>query len=172
MTMLSFIAVLCLLGALILLLALSIVDLRTWLLPNEMVTGFMTCGLIFHLSTVFAFASVIDMALGAFIGGGSLYLIRGVSNMFYRVDTLGLGDVKLLAAAGVWFGPHYILIAMTCGAFAGLLHGLAYVLYIGMKTGTFPGLSRLALPAGPGFAAGIVVTAFVAFEKLPAMLFS
>ena len=65
--MLTFIAVLTLLGGFGLLIALSIVDLRVRLLPNEMVLGFLTCGVVFHLTTMFRFMPPEQMALGCVV---------------------------------------------------------------------------------------------------------
>lgn len=117
--MLEIFALFCLLIGLILLGALSYIDLKTHLLPNELVLGFACGGFVFHLCTLFHYLSLSDMALGALIGGGMLYLIRGIANYWYDEDTLGLGDVKLLAAGGLWLGPEFILIAAAAGAMAG-----------------------------------------------------
>jgi len=168
--MLEIITVLCLVSTLIVLTLLSLIDLKEKILPNELVLGFMTLGIVFHISTVFSILSFQDMAFGALIGFGALYFIRTLANMAYNQDTLGLGDVKLLGAAGIWLGPYHILIAMALGALMGVFHGLAVAFYIRKKTGNFPNLNMLSLPAGPGFAMGIVVTGVLKFWTLPAML--
>ena len=110
------------------------------------------------------------MLLGALIGGGMLYLIRGIANYCYDEDTLGLGDVKLLAAGGLWLGPENILIAAAVGAFAGFLHGLGVAVYTVGKAKVPMQLSKLSIPAGPGFAAGLILTAIYTFWTFPAML--
>ncbi len=164
--MLEIIALLSLIGSLIILYILSIIDLRDRLLPNELVMGFMCLGLIFHLSTLLHYISFIDMALGAVIGGGILFLIRSVANAFYKEDTLGLGDVKLLGAAGIWLGPEAILIAMTIGAFLGFLHGMMVALRTVSNSKVGMDLTKLAIPAGPGFALGIVMTGALHFRDI------
>lgn len=168
--MLEIIAALCLIIALALLAALSYVDLKEHLLPNEMVLAFAICGFIFHLCTVFYYFEIIDIVLGAVIGGGMLYVIRGVANYWYNDDTLGLGDVKLLAAGGLWLGPENILIAAAVGAFAGFLHGLCVAIYTVGKAKVPMQLSRLAIPAGPGFAIGLIATAAYTFQDFPDLL--
>lgn len=165
--MLEIIAAICLLGALILLLVLSYVDLKEHLLPNELVLGLASCGFVFHLCTMFYYLEMVDMMIGALIGGGMLYVIRGVANYYYDEDTLGLGDVKLLAAGGIWLGPENILIAAAAGAFAGFLHGLGVAVYTVGKAKVPMQLSKLAIPAGPGFAVGLVATAIYAFWNFP-----
>ena len=112
------------------------------------------------------------MALGALIGGGMLFTIRAVANKIYQQDTLGLGDVKLMAAGGLWLGPEAILMAAAIGAFAGFLHGLGIALYTVGKAKVPMQLSKLTIPAGPGFAAGLLVMAIYTFRNLPQYLFS
>lgn len=168
--MLEIVALLCLVGALALLLLLSAIDLRDRLLPNELVLGFLALGVVFHLCTLFAFLDMTEMALGALTGAGILYIIRAVATKFYGEDALGLGDVKLMGAAGVWLGPYYILIALTLGALMGIVHGLGMAFRFWRATKEKPNFSTLSLPAGPGFAAGIVMTAIVKFASLPGVL--
>ncbi len=164
--MLEIIALLSLIGSLLVLYILSVIDLRDRLLPNELVMGFMCLGLIFHLSTLMHYTGFTDMALGALIGGGILFLIRGVANAFYKEDTLGLGDIKLLGAAGIWLGPEAILIAMTIGAFLGFLHGMMVALRTVSNSKVGMDLTKLAIPAGPGFALGIVITGALYFRDI------
>ncbi|MCE7887315.1 MAG: prepilin peptidase [Alphaproteobacteria bacterium PRO2] len=168
--MFEIIAVLAVLSALILLYVLSVIDLRDGLLPNEYVMGFAMAGAVFHLATAWHYLDLQEMALGGFIGAGFLYLIREIANRIYKQDTLGLGDVKLLGAAGIWLGPYYILFALTVGAFAGLIHGLVFALRLKGVTGTMPKMSSLSLPAGPGFAAGIVIAGIIQFHDLVQVL--
>lgn len=163
--MLDWIAFACLIGALILLIALSIIDLKTRLLPNEMVLGFATLGFIFHLTTLAAYVSPLQIALGGIVGFGSMYLIRAAANYIYKEDALGLGDVKLIGAGGLWVGPDTIMIAMSAGATVSLLHGLLYALWQAHKTKTKLNLAYLQIPAGPGFAAGIVIAAIMKFHN-------
>ena len=92
------------------------------------------------------------------MGGGILYVIRMAGNAYYKQDTLGLGDVKLLAAAGLWLGMEGVVFALTAGAFAGLLHGIFVACYRAIKEKTKPNLNRLMIPAGPGFCIGIVAS--------------
>lgn len=161
--MLEWIAFLCLSGAVAMLVSLSVVDMRTRLLPNEMVLGLATLACIFHLTTLAQFVPVLHIFLGGAVGFGSLYLIRAVANHLYKADALGLGDVKLMGAGGLWLGPDAIMLAMAAGATAGLVHGLAYALMIARRTGARPDFSHLQIPAGPGFATGLILVGIYKF---------
>lgn len=145
-------------AALAVLVVLAVIDLKTWLLPNPWVLTFACLGVVFHGASRFQFMSIDAMIFGALTGGGILYGIRMAGNAYYKQDTLGLGDVKLLAAAGLWLGVEGVVIALTLGAFAGLLHGLGVGLARAVKQRSRPNLSRLMIPAGPGFCIGIIAT--------------
>jgi leader peptidase (prepilin peptidase) / N-methyltransferase len=161
----SFIALACLITAPVLLVALSVIDLRHYLLPDKLVLPFFIAGIVFHSVTGFYYAAPLDIGLGILTGGGILYLVRLAANYHYKQDSLGLGDVKLLAAAGAWLGPHDILLAIIAGALAGIVHGLALA-EIRKRAGVSVKLSTLNLPAGPGFIIGIVFAGFFKFWEL------
>lgn len=158
--MFEVIAILCLVLAVLLLCALSFIDLKSGLLPNEYVLAFGLAGAVFHITTAFHYLSLIDMAVGLITGGALLYLVRTAANFYYKQDALGLGDVKLMAAAGLWLGPYYVLLSLSAGAFAGLLHGAGIALH---KKVSFKNLS---LPAGPGFAIGIFLVGLYQFHNV------
>lgn len=149
--------------ALILLIFLAAIDLKTRLLPNRMVFPFALTGLAFHIATNFIHCTPTQIILGGLIGGGFLLAIRAVANRIYKQDTLGLGDVKLMLAAGIWLGTSAILPAISIGALLGLVHGLIIILHAKIKHGISPPLSRLSIPAGPGFIGGIIIMAALKF---------
>ena len=101
------IALAALVGAVGLLIVLSAIDLKHGILPDKLVLAFLVTGLIFHYVTHFLFMSPLEILEGAALGGGLLYAVRIVSNFYYKDDVLGLGDVKLLAAAGAWHRPSW-----------------------------------------------------------------
>ena len=169
--MIEIITLLSLFSALVILGFLTIIDLKERLLPNILVAPFFICGIIFHLSLSFHYLTPTDIALGVLIGGGPLYIIRILAMRFYGPNAMGLGDVKLMGAAGAWLGPYAILIAVTAGALAGLAHGLAVFAHTWFKKKILLDLNKLSIPAGPGFIIGILVAAVMEFQNLFIVLF-
>ncbi len=163
--MTEIIALLCLFCAVALLVALSIIDLKHWILPDELNLALAACSVVFHIITAYRFSDMSDMALGAAVGAGLLYVIRFFSNRHYDRDTLGLGDVKLLGAAGLWLGLEGITQAITVGAAAGIVHGIFYAGFLTWKTRQPFKLSGLSIPAGPGFTVGIIAIGYVLFHS-------
>lgn len=160
--MIILIAIICVLIGIGLLVWESMIDLREWILPNEITLGFAATGIVFHFVTFGSIMSPLNMLYGALAGGGFLWIIRTIANRYYGRDTLGLGDVKLLIAGGLWVGPYYAMIALAAGAFVGMAIGLVFLALphehpedIAPEEGA--GLLHTAVPAGPGFAGGIII---------------
>lgn len=133
------------------------IDLKLWILPNELVAFFALTALVFHCAMDGYYGGWWFMIIGAVIGGGSLWCIRLVANKIYGMDTLGFGDIKLMAAGGLWLGPEGILMAMSAGALCGVFHAIMIVLAKRYETGQWVSMNRMALPAGPGFITGLVM---------------
>ena len=151
-----------------LLIALAYRDLKEYILPDYLNAALAAAFLVFHVSTRWQAITPIEAMAGSLTGGGLLLLIRTGANKFYREDSLGLGDVKLMAAAGFGLGFPDIFMALSLGAFMGLLHGVFMAFLEKKKTSQKMELSRVNVPAGVGLAIGIalVLAHQVGFEWL------
>lgn len=88
------------------LLACAVIDVRERRLPDWLTLSLAVSGLLFT-----ALRSLPETAwhlVGGIIGFLSLYLISKAYLRFRHQHGLGLGDAKLLAAAGAWLGPLYL----------------------------------------------------------------
>ena len=83
------------------LLSIMITDFEQYVIFNKMLLPFAIIGLIatFHLDL-----SVVDHLIAAFLGGMFFLFLAVISN-----GALGGGDVKLIAAFGLWFGTEDLL---------------------------------------------------------------
>ena len=142
----------------------AIVDLNESLLPNELILAFAALACGFHMSSDFDYLPYKEMIIGGAVAAGLMLLIRFGAYAYYKSDALGLGDVKLLTAAGIWLGATDFMLALSLGATFGLLHGVIVAANIHKKTGTWPSMSTLTIPAGPGFILGILITGAIAFH--------
>ncbi len=98
------------------LLTLSIIDIKTYLLPNVLTLPLIALGLLHSW--------VLDNnLLAGFIGAAAGYSIFVLIEIGFKKAVgkvgLGRGDAKLLAAGGAWCGwsalPHIILVASLTG---------------------------------------------------------
>jgi leader peptidase (prepilin peptidase) / N-methyltransferase len=104
------------------LLALAVADIRYQLLPDFLTLPLLAGGLA--TSAIFVPEEFVPRLLGAGAGLGVILIARQTYWMLRRREGIGLGDAKLLAAAGAWITweglPSAMLVA-TLGALAGVL---------------------------------------------------
>lgn len=115
-----------LLGALLFtwaLLALTMIDFDTMLLPDSITLPLLWLGLVFNLFDVFV--PLADAVIGAMAGYLSLWTVYWLFKLATGKEGMGFGDFKLLAALGAWLGwqslPMIILLSSFVGAVLGLL---------------------------------------------------
>ncbi len=156
--------------SLLILTTLFVIDLKTLQLPNKFVIQFLFCGIAFHILTDFHYITPLNMITAATLGAGLLLLIRFIFNRIYKAEALGMGDVKLIGAAGVWLGTDFIFLAISLGAIMGIIHGFLYVVIIRATKGETINFTTLSIPAGPGFIIGIIFIGIIKFHTLPALI--
>jgi leader peptidase (prepilin peptidase)/N-methyltransferase len=125
----------------------SLYDIRHYVLPNVASLALAGLGLI----SAFATQSVqpADALIGAILGGGILWIARLVFRYLRHEEGLGLGDVKWMAAGGIWVGWSGIGPALMIATLAGLV---AY----GVHAVKMRRLDRsLVIPFGPFLSFGI-----------------
>jgi leader peptidase (prepilin peptidase)/N-methyltransferase len=139
----------------------ALVDLRTFLLPDVITLGLIPAGLAVSYGL-----GGLDELVWATLGAIAGYVILAGIGLLYRLlrgrEGLGMGDAKLLAAGGAWCGLLALPWIVAIGA--GLtLFGVAIASLFGTR------LSRdLALPFGPGLAAGVFFGFLLARSPLAA----
>lgn len=134
-----------------LLIALAYRDIKEYILPDQLNAALALSFVSFHIITYWHIITPQESVLGALTGGGLLLLIRTLADKFYQPGSLGLGDVKLMAAAGLGLGQPNILLALVIGAGIGTLHGLC----MGWKNRKTASLGEVNVPAGFGLTIGI-----------------
>ncbi|WP_080325806.1 prepilin peptidase [Anaerovibrio lipolyticus] len=95
-----------------------------------------------------------DALLGAAVFGGLLYLIRYISR-----EGLGMGDVKLGAAAGIWLGPQASVTALYTSFILGGLYVICYLLMMVTRDGrnSLWKIRKKAIPFGPFLVLGSTI---------------
>ena len=133
-------------GLFVVLVALSVIDFRTMMLPDILTLPLVGLGLIFaYWQGVFMSA-----VIGTVVGYCGLVVLELAYKKFRGIDGLGRGDAKLLAAGGAWCGwaglPFILLIASA----SGLVHALL------LSKSSEPADNKL--PFGPHLALGIFLS--------------
>lgn len=107
-------------GAAACLTGVAAVDLACQMIPDVLVVLLGVLALTGPLT-----GSWIRALLGAFVGAGLLWGVRALFRRLRRVEALGLGDVKLMAAVGALTGPIMVLWIIVAGSALGTIWGLA-----------------------------------------------
>ena len=132
------------------LLVLSVIDARTKEIPNGINIFIAVIGLIRAVINIIPLiknhGNVLDIVLGPVVVSGVLMLILIISGG----GAIGGGDVKLMAAAGLFLGLKGTVLALIIGCIAGsIIHiALMKIRHLGRQ-----------LAMGPYLSLGIVVTA-------------
>jgi leader peptidase (prepilin peptidase)/N-methyltransferase len=104
------------------LLALTMIDFDTQLLPDSITLPLLWAGLIANLWSTFA--PLPDAVIGAVAGYLSLWTIYWAFKLIRGKEGMGYGDFKLLAALGAWLGwqllPVIVLLSSVVGAGIGI----------------------------------------------------
>ena len=115
-----------LLGALVLswaLVALTVTDLKTMFLPDDLTLPLLWLGLIASLGGVFV--NPISAIVGAAAGYGVLWSVFHLFKLVTGKEGMGHGDFKLMGALGAWLGwqalPQIIILSALVGAVVGLV---------------------------------------------------
>lgn len=140
------------------LLALALIDLDYFLLPDLLTLPLLWAGLLWAA----AGASAITLSLavwGAAFGYVSLWAFYWAFKLVTGKEGLGYGDFKLLAAFGAWFGPLALLPIMIGASVTGAVVGTVQAVRRGGKSEP--------LPFGPSMA--LAAAAYLFVQVLPAI---
>ncbi|KRE85348.1 methyltransferase [Rhodanobacter sp. Soil772] len=103
------------------LIALSGIDFRTQLLPDQLTLPLLWLGLLLALLPMFVTAPA--SILAAAIGYLSLWSVYWAFKLLTGKEGMGHGDFKLLAALGAWMGPVALLPIILLSSLIGALVG-------------------------------------------------
>lgn len=139
------------------LLALSVIDLELYILPNAITyPSALVSLLVIPPLALVATETPWNHIVGALIGGvayaGGLGLTLVLYELIVRREGMGMGDVKLAATLGLWLGylhPILVLYALIAASVVGLVVGAA-ILVVRRESRPYP--------FGPWLALGAVLT--------------
>lgn len=126
------------------LIALTVIDLRTTLLPDVITLPLLWLGLVLNLGGLFTDAT--SSLLGAVFGYLSLWLVYHAFRLLTGKEGMGYGDFKLFAALGAWLGWQMLPLIILLSSLVGAVVGLVLIAVLGRDR-------NLPIPFGPYLAA-------------------
>jgi leader peptidase (prepilin peptidase)/N-methyltransferase len=94
--------------------------------------------------------SLIGAAIGALVGGGSLWIMGFIWEKLRGVEAMGLGDVKMMFMVGAYLGWRLAILTIFIGVFSGSLVGIGMMLRRGDRN------MQMMLPFGIFLGAGAI----------------
>ncbi len=116
-------------GLLWALLALTMIDIDTQLLPDDVTLPLLWAGLIVNLGGLFA--PLPDAVIGAVAGYLSLWTIYWLFKLIRGKEGMGHGDFKLLAALGAWLGWQVLPVIVLLSSVVGAVIGITLIVFKG-----------------------------------------
>ena len=147
------------------LVALTMIDYDTQLLPDQITLPLVWAGIVFSVmphSGVFPATDLQSSVFGAIAGYLTLWSIYWGFKLVTGKEGMGYGDFKLLAALGAWLGWQLLPVIILLSAVVGAVTGIAMILFAGHKRET-------PIPFGP-YLAGAGILAMLWGAELNSLL--
>lgn len=153
----------------------TFIDLEHQIIPHVITLPAIPLGLL--MSLLFRSPPFLEAVVGTLAGAGFLYLVAVYGEVLLRKESMGGGDVNLVAAIGAFLGWKKMLLAIFLGAVFGAIGG-GVLLALGIqfvpgepegqgdeeafssKEEGVPPSSGYRIPFGPFLALGAVVSLF------------
>jgi len=132
-----------------------VVDYKIQIIPNRLNLTMFEIGMIFTF--IFGIQNLNiakDMLLGMFVGGGIFLLITLIGGAIAGREAMGLGDVKLMGALGLYFGVVDIAIISVLSFLIGAVISIFIILTKKNKEDGY-------IPFGPFIVISTFITIFV-----------
>ena len=109
------------------LLALSFIDLDTWLLPHVLTVPLLAAGVGLSAAGLTAAPSFLGSLAGAAVGWLSFAAVSVIGEKLLKKEALGFGDVWLLGGIGAWVGVAGLLPVILLASVQGSVIGLVLI---------------------------------------------
>ncbi|GAB6075592.1 prepilin peptidase [Desulfurobacterium crinifex] len=131
------------------LIVVSMIDLKTMLVPVKLCYFAMVAGIL--LSLFVPVISFKDSILGASFGAGIILFIIETYYIFTGKEGMGYGDANIMAVIGAFLGWEKVLLTIFFASLIGSVVGIALMVLKGKNV-------KFALPFGPFLSAGTYIT--------------
>lgn len=137
-----------------------VVDFKEQIIPNRLNLLIFEVGLIFVFLQGFSNINIAsNMLLGMITGGGIFLIITLIGGLIAGKEAMGMGDVKLMGALGLFFGMQNIIIVSVLSFLIGAIGSIIFMIVNRKNANTY-------IPFGPFIVVSSVITIFVPFDIL------
>ncbi|MEJ2042377.1 MAG: A24 family peptidase [Reinekea sp.] len=133
------------------LVALTMIDVDTQLLPDSITLPLLWLGLLLNLNGIYT--GLGSAVIGAVTGYLSLWSVYWLFKLLTGKEGMGFGDFKLFAAFGAWFGWQALPLIILLSSLVGAIVGIAMILILGRD-------KQLPIPFGPYLCGAALIYVF------------
>ena len=133
------------------LIALTVIDIDTQLLPDDITLPLIWLGLLVNLNGTFVPLRV--AVIGAVAGYLSLWAVYWLFKLATGKEGMGYGDFKLLAVIGAWLGWNMLPVVILLSSLVGAVVGISLIAFARHGRNT-------PIPFGPYIAAAGLIALF------------
>ena len=136
------------------------VDLKEQIIPNRLNLLMLEIGLVFVFLHGFTNINLaLNMLIGMIAGGGIFLLITLIGGLIAGKEAMGMGDVKLMGALGLYFGLQNIIVISILSFVIGAVGSIIYMIINRKNANNY-------IPFGPFIVMATIITIFVPFDIL------
>ena len=133
------------------LIALTVIDIDTQLLPDDITLPLIWLGLLMNLNGIFV--PLQGAVIGAVAGYLSLWAVYWLFKLATGKEGMGYGDFKLLAVIGAWLGWKMLPVVILLSSLVGAIVGISLIIFARHGRNT-------PIPFGPYIAAAGLIALF------------
>lgn len=142
------------------LISIFIIDYKYQIIPNRITLTMFEIGII--IAFLYGFSNVaitIDMLIGMLIGGGMFLIITLIGTIFYGKEAMGMGDIKLMGALGLYFGISNIVVISLMSFLLGAIISLIRLIFKNKKINQY-------VPFGPFIVTSTFICMYVPLNEI------
>ena len=146
------------------LIVITLIDYDYFIIPDVIsipgtIIGVIVAGIngFTHYLTPPIAENLLQSGTGVLFGAGFLWLIAKIYLLIRKREGLGMGDVKLLAMIGAFFGFEAVLFTIFMGSVLGSIVGVLLIIFAGRKFSN-------AIPFGPYLSVAAMIFIFTDYN--------
>lgn len=146
------------------LLSAFVIDFKYKIIPDRLNLTIFEVGIV--IAFLYGFSNVaitIDLLFGMLTGGAIFAIIALIGGMIYGKEAMGLGDVKFIAALGLYFGLTNIVIISVMSFLLGAIVGIILIVFRVKKSNEY-------IPFGPFIVISTLICMFLPAELIIGMM--
>ena len=148
------------------LLSVVIIDYKLQIIPNRLNLTMFEIGIV--IAFIYGLSNIaigINMLLGMLAGGGIFLMITLLGGLVYGKEAMGLGDVKLMGALGLYFGLANIVVIALVSFLIGAVLSIILLATKIKKMDEY-------IPFGPFIVLATFISIFIPYDILVTALYN